>query len=164
MLTIVDVSLTSAAPCMRIFPAVLVRPGGHRCAYPAELAALLMPRMCIVPEALMSGSVPVVGPALPCLVCVPVACPAACAVLAEMVTRLLPRARQALAKNFGPDYAAFARLLGDESDDMRALVKELNIVEARPLHTRCACAAVVLRCHACGWLSLSPVWRRMCAA
>lgn len=36
---------------------------------------------------------------------------------------------QALAKNFGPDYAAFARLLGDESEETRELMRELNIVE-----------------------------------
>eukprot|EP00887_Chlorella_sp_A99_P001357 scaffold8.g1357.t1 len=60
VLTVVDVSLTSAAPCVHIFPAVL-----------------------------------------------------------------------ALAKNMGPDYAAFARLMGDESAETQALLRELNILEAR---------------------------------
>lgn len=58
VLTVVDVSLTSAAPCVHIFPAVL-----------------------------------------------------------------------ALAKNMGPDYAAFARLMGDESAETQALLRELNILE-----------------------------------
>lgn len=57
VLTVVNISLTSAAPCIHVFPAVL-----------------------------------------------------------------------ALAKNF-MGYAAFARLLGDENDDLKALMRELNVVE-----------------------------------